>query len=195
MNLLDSRLFSGAMQVTIAFTSLLSVAVIAQTPSPRVVSPPQQQTAKSGAIADPLEIKLERAKIGLADGKESRSPAATAKPGDILEEVATYTNKSAAALKGLEATLPVPVNTELVRGSMSPANGKASTDGKNFSAIPLTRKIKQSNGVEVEQTVPLSDYRYLRWYPGDLAAQKSLVFSARFKVANDISQAVSAVKR
>ena len=125
MNLLGSRPFSRALQVTIAFTSLFSVAVIAQTPAPKVVSPAQQQAAKSGAIADPLEIKLERAKIGLADGKESRSPAATAKPGDILEEVATYTNKSAAALKGLEATLPVPVNTELVMDSIRPANAKA----------------------------------------------------------------------
>lgn len=144
------------------------------------------------ATGEPLEIKLVRNKIILADGKEARQDAAVAKPGDILEEVATYTNRSAGLLKGLEATLPVPPNTELVMASLTPANAKASVDGKIFAAVPLKRKVKQPNGVEIEQAVPLSEYRYLRWYPGELPAQKSLVFTARFKVANDVSQALSA---
>lgn len=134
--------------------------------------------------AEPLQIKLVRSKVVLENGREVMQSAAVAKPDEILEDAATYTNTSKSALKSVEATLPVPPNTELVVASVNPTNAKASIDGKRFSKLPLTRKVRQSNGVEVEQTVPVSEYRYLRWYPGELAPGKSLTFSARFKVAN-----------
>ncbi|MBL8512023.1 MAG: hypothetical protein JNM52_10305 [Betaproteobacteria bacterium] len=135
--------------------------------------------------SEPLEITLERRKVLIVNGKESLETATTAKPGEMLEDSAVYTNKSKNPISKLEATLPIPQNTELQLSSMKPAGAKASTDGINFSAIPLKRKIKQPNGVETEQLVPTSEYRYLRWYPGTLAAGQRLVFSARFKVADD----------
>lgn len=136
------------------------------------------------AATDPLLIKLVRSKVVLNSGREVFESAATAKPGDILEEVATYTNSSKSSLKGFEATLPVPGNTELVMASIKPANAMASVDGKIFAKLPLVQKVRQSNGVEIEQPVPLSQYRYLRWYPGEIAAEKSMTVTARFKVAN-----------
>ena len=136
------------------------------------------------AAVDPLQIVLVRAKVVVENGREVMQSAAIAKPDDVLEEVATYTNISKAALKSLEATLPIPPNTELVMASVKPANAKASIDGKSFSKLPLTRKVRQANGVEVEQPIPLSEYRYLRWYPGELQPGKPMSFSARFKVAN-----------
>lgn len=136
------------------------------------------------AAADPLQIILVRAKVVVENGREVMQSAAIAKPDDVLEEVATYTNTSKSALKSVEATLPIPPNTELVMASVKPANAKASIDGKSFSKLPLTRKVRQPNGVEVEQPVPLSEYRYLRWYPGELQPGKPLSFSARFRVAN-----------
>ena len=146
----------------------------------------QTSTQKPSAKAvKPIEIKLERRKIVVIEGKESMQDASIAKPGDVLYEVATYTNNSNATVSKLEATLPVPVNTELQAGSVKPNTAFASTDGTNFAATPLKRKVKLANGVEVEQLVPVAAYRYLRWYPGDLAAGKSLMFSARFKVADD----------
>ncbi|MCY7387485.1 MAG: hypothetical protein LH481_05370 [Burkholderiales bacterium] len=144
----------------------------------------QKAAATVQTVAEPLQINLVRSKVVLDGSREVLESAAVAKPGEILEEVATYTNTSKAALKKLEATLPVPPNTELVMASVKPSNAKASTDGKTFSALPLTRKIKQANGVEVELPVPLSEYRYLRWYPGELAPNKPISFSARFKVAD-----------
>ena len=140
--------------------------------------------------SEPLEVKLVRSKVVVVDGKETMQSAATAKPGEVLEEVATYTNRSRAPLKSLEATLPVPANTELLLTTIKPGNAKASLDGSQFSALPLKRRVKQANGIEVELPVPASEYRYLRWYPGDLAAEKSFVFSARFKVSNDNASAV-----
>ncbi len=137
---------------------------------------------------EPLLISLVRQKVVAVDGKEVMQSAEVAKPGDVLDEVATYSNKSATSVKSLQATLPIPPNTELILASIKPNGAKASTDGSEFSALPLKRKIKQANGVEIEQLVPISEYRYLRWYPGELGAGKSLVFSARFKVANDYVQ-------
>lgn len=135
-------------------------------------------------VDDPLQIKLVRSKVVIDRGREVKESAALAKPGDILEEVATYTNTSKATLKNLEATLPIPVNTELVMASVKPANAKASVDGREFSALPLVSRVRQPNGVEAEVAVPLSEYRYLRWYPGELSPGKPLSVSARFKVSN-----------
>ena len=146
------------------------------------------------AVADPLQIVLVRAKVVVENGREVMQSAAIAKPDDVLEDVATYTNTSKSALKSVEATLPIPPNTELVMASVKPTSAKASIDGKSFSKLPLTRKVRQANGVEVEQPVPLSEYRYLRWYPGELQPGKPLSFSARFKVANSQVETGNAAK-
>ena len=156
--------------------------------SGRAVTP---VAAKLPANADPLEVKLVRSKVVIVDGKETLQSAEIAKPGEILEEVVTYSNKSKALLKRLEATLPIPANTELMMASVKPGNGKASIDGRQFFPLPLKRRLKQANGLDIEQLVPLSEYRYLRWYPGDLAADSSLIFSARFKLSNESAPAAS----
>ncbi len=148
-----------------------------------------QKAATKDAADNPLNIRLERSKVVVVAGKESLQNASTAKPGDVLQDLATYTNKSSQVLRGVEATLPVPPNTELMMNSVTPATARASVDGINFFVMPLKRKVKQANGVEVEQAVALSEYRYLRWYPGELGAQQSIVFSARFSVAEDATGA------
>jgi hypothetical protein len=135
------------------------------------------------AADNPLDIRLERSKVVIVAGKESLQNASTAKPGEVLQDLATYTNKSNRALSGVEATLPVPANTELMLSSVTPATARASVDGTNFFVMPLKRKVKQANGVEVEQAVALNEYRYLRWYPGELGPKQSIVFSAQFRVA------------
>ncbi len=145
----------------------------------------------SPASANSLEVKLVRSKIVMVDGKETMQSAAIAKPGEILEEVATYTNKSKSPIGKLEATLPIPPNTELLVASVRPGNAKASIDGSQFFALPLKRKVKQAKGVEAEQLIPMGEYKYLRWYPGELGAEKSVVFSARFKVSSDGTSAVT----
>ena len=137
------------------------------------------------AKSEPLIVTLARQKVILSDGKESLHSAEVARPGDILEEVATYSNRSSAPLKSLQATLPIPPSTELLIASIKPTGAKASLDGNEFSNLPLKRRVKQANGVEIELAVPISEYRYLRWYPGELLPGKSLVFTARFKVSND----------
>lgn len=144
---------------------------------------------------EPVEMQLERKKVTLVDGKESHVPADKALPGDILLETVSYKNRSPNIVKSSEITLPVPANTELVAGSIRPPSAKVSIDGIKFADFPIKRKIRQANGVLTEVPISLGDYRYIRWYPGDLEAGKVLLFSARFKVSDDkpVAQAAAAV--
>lgn len=141
--------------------------------------------AQGGAASGGVESKLEVSKVVLKDGKEILEPASAARPGDVLQYVAIYSNKGRSGVTNLEATLPIPPNTELIIESIKPAGAKASTGGSTFSDIPLKRKVRQANGAEFEQVVPAREYRSLRWYPGALAAGSTVSFTARVKVIDD----------
>jgi uncharacterized repeat protein (TIGR01451 family) len=132
--------------------------------------------------ADPVQTRLEARKVVLAaDGKETFASANAARPGDLIEYVATYRNTGKQPVKNLVATLPIPENTEFVPGSPRPENAKAGLSQEAFADIPLKRTVTR-NGVQVEDAVPFREYRYLRWFPGELGADKTVVFSARVKV-------------
>ena len=90
--------------------------------------------------ANPLVTELEARKVVRgADGKESFAAADSAKPGDVIEYVATYRNTGKQPLRNLQATLPIPHNTEFVPGTANPANANASIDAKSYAAMPLKR--------------------------------------------------------
>ena len=143
---------------------------------------------KGAAIDSRLEA---RTVMRAADGAESFAAAESAKPGDVIEYVATYRNTTAQPVRNLEATLPIPANTEIVPGSARPASAKASVDAATFAEMPLMRKVTRG-GKEIDEPVPLREYRYLRWYPGELAGGKSAVFSARVKVVDARASSASA---
>jgi uncharacterized repeat protein (TIGR01451 family) len=137
-----------------------------------------------------VETRLEARRVDTSgDGKESFSPAEAAKPGDVLEYTASYRNTTASPIANLEATLPIPPQTELVAGSVRPANAKASLDSSRFADMPLKRKAMKE-GREVEEAVALNEYRALRWYPGALAPNEMLTFTARVRVIDDRSPTV-----
>jgi len=127
-------------------------------------------------------VRLESRKVvAAADGKETFAAAESAKPGDVIEYTATYRNTTRQAIKGLEATIPVPSNTEFVAGSQRPAQAKASLDARTWGDMPLKRKVVR-DGREVEEQVPVREYRYLRWFPGELGGDKTMTFTARVRV-------------
>jgi uncharacterized repeat protein (TIGR01451 family) len=133
----------------------------------------------------PIETRLEQRKVvRAADGQESFAPATAVKPGDVIEYVATYRNTTRAPVRNLEATLPIPTNTEFVAGSPMPASARASVDSRSWGDIPLKRKAVRG-GVQVEEPVPVREYRYLRWFPGELGGDKSVTFTARVRVIDD----------
>ena len=182
-----NSLFGGVILMACA------LGVGAQPAISKAVEKPVSQATKS-QVSEPVEVQLVRRKVVLVDTKETLQDAGTVKPGEILEETAIYTNKSKSLFTKLEATLPIPLNTELVPNSTKPTTSpvRASTDGLSFRTPPLKRKVKLANGVDSEQLVPLNVYRFLRWYPGELAAGKSLNYSARFKIVDDKPAAVPA---
>jgi uncharacterized repeat protein (TIGR01451 family) len=135
--------------------------------------------------ANPLVTQLEARKVVRgADGKESFAPADNAKPGDVIEYVATYRNSGKQPVRNLDATLPIPHNTEFVPGSAHPANAQASLDAKSFAAMPLKRSTVK-DGKPIEALVPVRDYRALRWHAAELPADKTATFTARVKVIDD----------
>lgn len=133
----------------------------------------------------PVETRLEQRKVVVAaDGKEALAAVDSARPGDVIEYRASYRNTGAQAVRNLEATLPIPGETEWIPGSEKPAGARASVDGKSFGAMPLKRK-RLVQGKEIEESIPAREIRYLRWSAGELAAGKTTVVSARVKVVDD----------
>jgi len=55
-------------------------------------------------------------------------------------------------------------------------------DGITFAAFPLRRPVRQPDGTVIEQPIPWSEYRALRWSIGDLNAGKSIRY--RITVTN-----------
>lgn len=128
-----------------------------------------------------VKVEMKAEKVSIQNGKESKASAEKAAPGDIVQYTAIYKNKDKSPAKQVLATLPIPVGTEYVSGTAIPAGATASTDGTKFASIPLKRMVKNAEGKTIEQEVPFSEYRALRWSFGELAGGESRTVSARVK--------------
>ena len=132
--------------------------------------------------AGPLESKLEARKVSrAADGSERYSAADTARPGDVIEYVATYRNTGGGRLSNVEATLPIPEGTEFIPGSAKPGPQKVSVDGLAFAKLPLIRMVKRE-GKEYVESVPPRDYKFLRWNGVVLEPRQAVTYVARVRV-------------
>jgi uncharacterized repeat protein (TIGR01451 family) len=129
-----------------------------------------------------VKVEMKQEKVTNQNGKEVMVSAEKSAPGDIVQYTVTYKNADKAPAKQVLATLPIPAGTEYVSGTANPSGALASTDGTNFSPIPLKRMIKNSEGKTVEQEVPVSEYRALRWSLGELAGGASRSVSARVRI-------------
>jgi uncharacterized repeat protein (TIGR01451 family) len=137
-----------------------------------------------GAWAQPAQItsELRVERVEFVDGKTVFKPAQVSRPGDVLEYRVNYTNRSASAVTGLIANLPIPAGTTLLARSELPPDVLASTDGTQFAASPLMRTVRQADGSERRVPVPIEEYRALRWNLGTLAAGHSAQVQARVRV-------------
>ena len=131
--------------------------------------------------------------VEMVDGKAVLKPATQSKPGDVIDYSSTYKNSGTAAAEKLLATLPVPVGTTLLSGSAQPGSALASTDGSVFAPIPLMRSVRQADGSQRTEPVPMADYRALRWDLGTLAAGRTAVVSLRVRI-DSTAVATPAVK-
>lgn len=134
------------------------------------------------AQVSPVSSQLLAQRVEMVAGKPVLKPAGDGKPGDVLQYSATYRNTGAAAAGKLLATVPVPPGTTFIEASAEPAQAMASTDGNSFAPMPLTRMVKQADGSTRKESVPLADYRALRWEIGTLPAGGSAVVSLRVRI-------------
>ena len=137
--------------------------------------------------AEPLSVMLEAHKVILAaGGKERLVTAADARPGDVLQYRATYTNVSKKPLRAVMATLPVPASgVEYLLDSATPSGAEASINGAQFAPAPLQRQVKLPDGKQEQRPIPAAEYRFLRWPLGDLPAGASKTVSARVRIVNE----------
>lgn len=114
---------------------------------------------------------------------DKKAPVAVsrAKPGDTLSYQVRYFNQSKTALSDVWATLPIPESLLLV-GTESLTGLFASTDGEHFSPWPLREKISMAGGRVIEQPVPLSKVRMLRWLIPVLKPGVEAIFTADVQV-------------
>jgi len=141
-------------------------------------------TAISLCLPSLAEVKvvLTASKVVLVNGKELKESGEKARPGEVIEYVAEYRNTSKAPVTNVVATLPVPAGMEFVPDTVQPLQVMASTDERNYAPLPLKRMVKGTDGKMVEQIVPYSEYRSLRWTLGEIQGGGSKIVKARMKV-------------
>lgn len=144
------------------------------------------QSAMAQAPAPAVTSTLTAQHVQVVDGKTLLKPAAQSKPGEVIEYSGTYRNGSTAAVDKLQAVVPVPTGTTFVAGSAQPATAQASTDGTRFAPMPLVRTVRQPDGSERKEPVPLSEYRALRWEVGTLGAGASALVSLRVRIDSPV---------
>lgn len=126
---------------------------------------------------EPVSVQLKAfKKVVDSKGNAQFKAADSIKPQDVIEYRATYTNNTTGNIKSLKATLPIPADTQYLGASL-PSGALASTDGVNFSAMPLKKKV---DGKLVN--IPLKEYRALQWQIAELPAKKAVTVSAQAKV-------------
>lgn len=129
--------------------------------------------------ASPISTTLLAQRVVRVGGAEHLESAATGLPGDVIQYTVQFHNSGATPAHALEATLPIPAGVVLITGSVQPANVRASLDGMTFAPLPLLRHVRRADGTTADEAVPVSEIRYLRWAPAELAANTSLAVSAR----------------
>lgn len=130
-----------------------------------------------------VTVTLHAARVTMANGREVLAPADQAKPGEVLQYRAVYTNTGKRDVRQLMATLPIPAGVEYLPTTAAPAAVLASLDGRTYAAVPLTRKERTADGREVIVEIPASEYRFLRWAVGQLPAKQTRTMTARMRVA------------
>lgn len=105
-----------------------------------------------------------------------------AMPGETIEYQVTYSNTGKTPARDVLATLPVPKSgLAYVADSAVPAAVQASVDGVTFAPMPLQRTVTR-NGKPVTETVPVSEYRFLRWKLGEIKPGASSTVSSRMRL-------------
>lgn len=129
-------------------------------------------------VKSQLQVRM----VAMVSGHEVLQPVTAAKPGDLLQYRAVYSNAGDAAAGHLLANLPIPAGTTLQDSGIEPAGALASTDGNRFAPMPLLRTVTGKDGKPRQEPVPLGEIRALRWDLGVLAPHQDKSVQARVRV-------------
>lgn len=121
----------------------------------------------------PIELAMSVWRIN-DDGKEIEETA-SAIPGDTLRYKVAYSNISEQKLNNIQASIPVPANTQLLLVNTYD-HLSASLDGEKYSPWPLKRDVIQVGGQIGEELIPLSEIRSVSWRIPELREQSTVFF-------------------
>jgi uncharacterized repeat protein (TIGR01451 family) len=138
--------------------------------------------ASAQAAPQAVTSNLVLQKVISERGVESFQAADKVQPGETLQYSMRYENHGTKQVSKLAATLPIPAGMSFIAGTATEQGLVASTDGKNFAAIPLKRTVKLPSGETAEQNVSYSEYRFLRWNQESLGVGAHASFKARVQV-------------
>ena len=143
-------------------------------------------SARAAEVAAPsLELSAFKIVPATPAHPEQLVDAAQARAGDQLEYRAVYHNPTAAAVHHVVVTVPVPrTGVEYVLGTAAPRPDLASSDGKQFSQVPLLRVETALDGRKLSRPAPGADYRFLRWDLGDVPAGATRTVSTRVQLVS-----------
>lgn len=136
----------------------------------------QNFTSSSGrsvSTQQPIELAMSVWRIN-DDGKEIEETT-SAIPGDTLRYKVAYSNVSEQKLNDIRASIPVPINTQLLLVNTYD-HLSASLDGEKYSPWPLTRDVIQVGGQIREELIPLSEIRSVSWRIPELREQTTVFF-------------------
>ena len=134
------------------------------------------------AVTSQLEVR----QVVIESGRELLKPASAARPGDLLQYRAVYSNSGNQPAGHLLASLPVPPGTTLQSSGIEPGGAQATLDGNHFAPMPLMRSVVGKDGQLQQQPVPLSEIRALRWDLGTLAPRETRAVQLRVHVNQPI---------
>jgi uncharacterized repeat protein (TIGR01451 family) len=151
-----------------------------------LLTPSWSQAASSTGEEQPVTAELVAVKVLLdTQGREVFVDAEAANPGDIIEYRVTYRNHTNDLIRGLKATLPLPLGMEYVPQSASPRKVLATVDQTRFEEVPLRRVVRKADGSREVVKIPYDQYRALRWKIDQLKAGRSTLVTARARVATN----------
>jgi len=140
------------------------------------------QLSSAFAASGDVDVTLQAFQVVNTAKEVKLVPTTRANPGDTIEYQVTYRNNGSTAAKQTKAVLPVPAGgMAYLPDTASPAKVEASLDGKTYAAVPLKREVVRE-GKKVTETVPATEYRFLRWDLGDLPPGQAATVKSRMRL-------------
>ena len=171
----------------------LSVACVLILTAPSAWAAPVARANADALAHGTVRAQLSAHQVRIERGSEVFSDAEQAKPGDIIEYRAVYTNDGGAAIRDVHGTMAVPEGTAYLSGSARPPRFETRLSGEaGYRIAPPTREIVDANGAARTVAIPAANYRELRWALGELRPGQAKTVSARVRVGTATTASTTA---